>query len=675
MRHFFTIISAAAASIAALSSCARDFLETERTDTISSNIMWSNEEKADAGMAGIYRPLYKSDLSRTQIRMEDYDGLNRTGIEGYGFTSMIDQTNYPPQWLYRSGLQTNDFQIRLEWTTLYTVIHACNDAIAHVGNAGLAESKYQRYLCEATLLRAYCYSRLNMLYGGVPLYDKPITNEECVKSQASFRETWEFIINDCTFAIDNQYCPDNTLTGNYGRPSKGMAYALRGMAYMWLASDRAVEAAYPDETVTPLSDAQKREYYTLAEADFAAVSDCGYGLWQGEWGDFFTAANEKSREMIFPLQFNSDPGFCSNWQKVIGGDDNWIGWESLMPAQEFVDSYQWADGSDFVWTDVPGMEDYESLTVGQREVFFLRDSLEDVSAKIDQLDELLRQGAANVASGLWTSDENEAYSSSINVSKQYYVNLQTGRSNVISRVGQDIYDRYYINHGNEARLRRGFDNRDPRLDASVITPYKRVMTFDPRYSSSVVYKQPRWPLKGMDKYTDNADYWGCNRNSFWYVWKKYNILDDSLPGGSNGRERCDCDWPLIRFTQVQLQRAEALAHIGRTGEAKTLVDEVRARAGMPPTTASSENELIKAIQYEARVELCEEGVNFFDEIRWGTWREMKFQGSDRNGGRSPWGDPQYSFSWTYKEGMWPWSVSDWAAQKEKNLKRRNGWTY
>ena len=320
MKKINLTILIAAASLAA-ASCS-GFLDTVRTDAVSTGNMWTDESKADAGMAGIYYPLYKTNLTRTQIRMEDYDGLNRTGMEGNGFTSDEYSTNYPLQYLYRSTKQAMDFQGRLEWQIIFRLVHDCNDAVANLGRAGLSEKKYNRYLCEARLLRAWAYSRLNMIYGGVPLYLEPVTNEECNRVQSSFVQVWQAVIDDCTFAIENENCPDNTLTSNYGRPSKGLAYSLRGMAYMWLAAivPDGVNHPFKSGIITDPSDVtlSETEYYTLAEADFAKVEECGYGLWQGKWGDFFTEKNEKSKEMIFPLQFTTDPGFCHNWQQVIG---------------------------------------------------------------------------------------------------------------------------------------------------------------------------------------------------------------------------------------------------------------------------------------------------------------------------------------------------------------------
>lgn len=665
----YNIVSKSSALIASLlvfcagiSVSCSGFLDTVRLDAISTGNMWTDETKADAGMAGLYYPLYKTNLTRTQIRMEDYDGLNRTGIEGCGFTSDEYSTNYPLQYLNRSTKVASDFQVRLEWKIIYTVVHACNDAIANLSRAGLSQEKYERYICEARLLRAWAYSRLNMLYGGVPLYLEPVTNENCTKTQSSFTEVWNAVIADCSYAIENEFCPNNTLTQNYGRPSKGLAYGLRGMAYMWLAANKE---PIIDPAAVSLSDAQITEYFTKAEADFAAVEECGYNLYQGKWGELFTEKNEKSVEMIFPLQFNSQPGFCHNWQQVIGCTDQYVGWQHIKPAPDFVDSFQNADGSKFDWASVAGLEDWNDLDVKQREVFFLRDGLNDVESIIANYDIELKK--PNI-----TEEEVDK----LNNEKLLYTTILTGKNEAIKRMGQDIYNTYYLNSGNEARIRRAYENRDPRLKEAVITPYEEIMSFSP-YSTPIkpLKKVMRWPIGVQDNTKDGQDLFVSYRNSMYYVWKKYNVLDDSLEGGVNGRQRCGYDWPLLRYTQVLLQRAEALTQLDRIAEAKTLVDRVRTRAGMPGVTAGSKEEMLEAIRYEARVELCEEGVNFFDEIRWGTYKQSKFQGKDVHGGGNIWGDLTYGYNWFYTDNMWPWSISDREAQKNPNLKRRDGWQY
>lgn len=587
-------------------SCT-DMLDIAPEDQIASGNMWTTESLADKGMAGLYFPFYATQLSSSQLRRAD--GLNRQGIEAMGFPTDYYSNNYPVELLSLATKPANDFQVWHEWKFCYTIIHACNDAIANLHKAGLNSSKLNRYQCEARFLRAWAYNRLNMLYQGVPIYLEPVNNKDVTLSQSSADEVWAVILDDLTYCINNADFPDNTLTENYGRPSKGAAYSLRGMVYMW------------------------KKMYGEAAADFSKVADCGYGLWEGEYGDFFKYENEKNKEMVFPLQFSEESGYSDNIQQMTGARDTYDGWTEIKPSADFVDYYKNADGSDFNWSEVPGLEDWDQLTAAQREIFFCRDGLESMSSE---------------------------------------------KSGVIARVGQDIYDKYYLNSGNEARIKEAYANRDPRLQQTVLTPYVPVNAYKPNYNGDAnqIGKQARWPLKGQG--TNGGDFWLDKRTSAFYCYRKYNEFEK---GRLISRTRCHTDWPLIRYTDVLLQYAEALAHTDQIGEAVKLVNKVRARAHMPelfegsgPNGVAGKEDMLEKIRYERRVELCLEAVNYFDEIRWGTYKETKFQGKDINGGKSWWGN-MVEYNWYYTEYMWPWTAPSAEVQKNPNLTKRSGWAY
>lgn len=72
---------------------------------------------------------------------------------------------------------------------------------------------------------------------------------------------------------------------------------------------------------------------------------------------------------------------------------------------------------------------------------------------------------------------------------------------------------------------------------------------------------------------------------------------------------------LIRFAEVLLNRAEALARIGGAEnlvEATTLLNRIRTRAGLASIAPATQEELIAAILKERRVELAHEGHHWFD---------------------------------------------------------------
>ena len=468
----------------AATSCM-DILDVAPEDQIASENMWTTEELADKGMAGLYFPFYATQLSSTQLRRAD--GLNRQGIEAMSFATDYYSNNYPVELLSLATKPANDFQVWYEWKFCYTIIHACNDAIANLHKADMSADKLARYQCEARFLRAWAYNRLNMLYQGVPVYLEPINNEDCTRGQSSVDEVWQVILDDLTYCINNPDFPNNTLNENYGRPSKGAAYALRGMVYMW------------------------KKQYKEAGNDFKEVEACGYGLWTGEYADFFKYENEKDKEMIFSLQFSEETGYCDNIQQMTGARDTYDGWTEIKPSADFVDYYKNADGSDFKWSEVDGLEDWDLLTPQQREIFFCRDGLESMSSQKNAL---------------------------------------------IKRVGEDIYQKYYLNSGNEARIKKAYDNRDPRLQQTVVTPYVPVDCYKPNYAGDAnqIGKQLRWPLK--EQGTNGGDFWLDKRTSAFYCYRKYNEFEK---GRLISRSRCHTDWPLIRYTDVLLQYAEALA--------------------------------------------------------------------------------------------------------------------
>lgn len=86
------------------------------------------------------------------------------------------------------------------------------------------------------------------------------------------------------------------------------------------------------------------------------------------------------------------------------------------------------------------------------------------------------------------------------------------------------------------------------------------------------------------------------------------------------------NYPAIRYAEVLLWEAEALAELGQTNEALSPLEMVRARARnqsedpntvLPAITTTNQSELIDLIRHERRVELGYEFHRFFDLVRWG----------------------------------------------------------
>ncbi len=79
----------------------------------------------------------------------------------------------------------------------------------------------------------------------------------------------------------------------------------------------------------------------------------------------------------------------------------------------------------------------------------------------------------------------------------------------------------------------------------------------------------------------------------------------------------DANIKCLRFAEVLLMKAEALNELGQTSDAIPLLDQVRNRAGLGNTTATTKADLRTAIWKERRVELAFEHDRWFDLVRTG----------------------------------------------------------
>ena len=84
---------------------------------------------------------------------------------------------------------------------------------------------------------SWWYYRLNALYGNIPYYTKALTSTDDTKNakQCTQDEMWANLVTDLTLCIEDKNLPDkySSSDDNYGHITKGAAYALRGIVYMF----------------------------------------------------------------------------------------------------------------------------------------------------------------------------------------------------------------------------------------------------------------------------------------------------------------------------------------------------------------------------------------------------------------------------------------------------------
>ena len=119
--------------------------------------------------------------------------------------------------------------------------------------------------------------------------------------------------------------------------------------------------------------------------------------------------------------------------------------------------------------------------------------------------------------------------------------------------------------------------------------------------------------------TRKDDYVGldADANPF-YFSLKYEVSPTGVNDGGS-------DFYVIRYADVLLKYAEALNETGKTSDAAQYLDQVRNRAGLGNTTATSQSDMSAAIEMERRHEFIGEGHRWFDLKRYGTGVETMNQ--------------------------------------------------
>ncbi|GAB3645651.1 RagB/SusD family nutrient uptake outer membrane protein [Echinicola sediminis] len=167
-----------------------------------------------------------------------------------------------------------------------------------------------------------------------------------------------------------------------------------------------------------------------------------------------------------------------------------------------------------------------------------------------------------------------------------------------------------------------YDNRDARFYASILYDGSQ---WKPRSSAN----QPRDPLGqiqtgqyeiiqngqttthfGLDTRNGPIEDW--NGSFTGYYTRKFIDPDPAIVDQNTWQE---VPWPVIRYTEAVLNYVEACIELGQEEEARTWLNRIRFRVGMPEINDTGEA-LMERYRNERRVEMAYEEQRFHDARRW-----------------------------------------------------------
>ena len=508
--------------------------------------------------------------------------------------------------LLNATANASSSQFSSVWIMLYESIHRANEAVYGITTISpSAPEKKARLLAEVKFLRAFYYYRLNQLYKGVPIYDAPVTANEAIKPRNTEQEVWDFILKDLSDCIAETQLPTKYTSG-----SKDFGRITKSAAY-----------ALRGKVYMYLKEWDK------AIADFQTVKDAGHQLFP-DYKALFTTANERSDEMIFSIQnIALDGGFGSTTQFYFGSRSAFgSNWNTYMVSPDFVDMYENKDGSKFNWDDI--IPSYNAMDPAKREIYFVRNNVQKIA-----------------------NDNNKpAKYNDLVATKKLDFSL-------------------YLNDGNEQRIKKAYENRDPRLSANVILPYS---TFLGANGAADQLFTSRWPH--IEEFKNVFDLRTDDEPRFFYIPRKF-VYEGGKPSIPN-RVSGDIDYPVIRYADVLLLWAEALNEKGQDVAAIAKVNEVRGRAGVgllnssAATTVKDKADLTARIRNERRRELFGEGVIYFDELRWKSLKDQVFGGNAGN--KQVWGTIVDKYTYLGDQ-LLVWPIPEVERQRNPSLTQNTGW--
>ena len=178
----------------------------------------------------------------------------------------------------------------------------------------------------------------------------------------------------------------------------------------------------------------------------------------------------------------------------------------------------------------------------------------------------------------------------------------------------EMMDGSKFNWNDPAHKADPYLNRDPRFYASILydgSPWKpRGGTLDPANEIQTGTYYVGTTLAGLDTRQGPIENW--NGSFTGYYFRKFI---DPTPTLRDNTDRQVVPWPYFRYTEAIFNYVEALIELADDATARTWLNKIRFRAGMPAITESG-NALRDRYRNERRIEMALEEQRFFDARRW-----------------------------------------------------------
>ena len=212
------------------------------------------------------------------------------------------------------------------WAGHYHAIFRANLAILNIPGIEMDPTLRDRLVAEARFLRGYAYFRLVQWFGGVPIVDRILNDDEYyTQPRATKEEVYSFIENDLLAAVNVLPEKSEYPSSDLGRATKGAARGILAKLYMVM-----------------------HDYTRAAEQAEAIINSGEYSLLP-RYSDNFLPVGEHGAESIFEISAVAAPASVVgpgatpyNMIQGVRGVPN-LGWGFNRPSDDLIAAYEAGD--------------------------------------------------------------------------------------------------------------------------------------------------------------------------------------------------------------------------------------------------------------------------------------------------------------------------------------------
>ena len=328
-----TILSAFV--IALVSSACSDFLDTSLDKSQTGETIATNRGSIWGFANAFYSPIgYGFGTIDSNIFATASDEAQQTSAQStviYFNKGMLNENTNPLFTYYKNyyeGIRAANFFLD------YVKDGKGEELLAQNRNLVTDKVNYERdlqslawYKAEAHIAKAYYYSELAKMYGGVPIIESFVDNGEMVK-RSTYEEVVDYIVTEIDTYKSELALNWNDFSERQGRFTLGVALAIKARTLLYAASPLH----------NPTNDVKKWEAAAAAANELITNTDLSYSL-ASDYGSYFVGGNSvASPETIYAVRRAQSNSMEVNNYPIAtqGGKSGATPTHNLVAAYEYI---------------------------------------------------------------------------------------------------------------------------------------------------------------------------------------------------------------------------------------------------------------------------------------------------------------------------------------------------